>query len=118
MNLVCDLLDQPVLDRHRRPMGRVDGIVLEVRPGSPPRVASLLIGPRVLGERLHPVIGWWVTAIEDACGFSRGRPVEISPSQFTIAEGEVHVDLAIGETAAGAVEDGVRRWIGRLPGAR
>jgi sporulation protein YlmC with PRC-barrel domain len=57
MDLVRDLLDQPVVDRNGRPMGRVDGIVLDLRADAPPRVVSIAIGPAVLGERLHRAIG-------------------------------------------------------------
>jgi hypothetical protein len=117
MDLVRDVLDQPVVDRNGRPMGRVDGIVLDVRADAPPRVVWLAIGPSVLGERLHPAIGRWVAAIEHACGLSRERPVEIAPSDVTIVDGEVRVDLTISETAAAAVEQRVRGWIRRVPGA-
>jgi hypothetical protein len=117
VDLVRDVLDQPVVDRHGRPMGRVDGIVLDVRDDAPPRVASIAIGPIVLGQRLHPVIGRWVAAIEQGCGIGEGRPVEIRMGDVTLATGEVRVDRAIGETAAGVVEQRVRGWIRRIPGA-
>jgi len=39
MDLVRDCLDKQIDDRFKRRMGRVDGIVLEVEPGRPPRVA-------------------------------------------------------------------------------
>jgi hypothetical protein len=117
VNLVGDVLDQPVIDRNGHPMGRVDGIVLELRDGLPPHVVSLAIGPRVLGERLHPAIGRWVAAIEDALGLSHGRPVDISASAMRIANSEVRVDVAIGDTSAGIVEQRLRRWILRLPRA-
>jgi hypothetical protein len=116
MDLVRDLLDQSVVDRNGRPMGRVDGIVLELRDDAPPRVLSIAIGPAVLGERLHPAIGRWVAAIEAGCDVADGRPVEIAMSALRITNDEVHADVAIGETAAGAVEKRVRRWLRRLPG--
>jgi len=117
MDLVRDLLDQSVVDRNGRPMGRVDGIVLDVRDDAPPRVVSIAIGPAVLGERLHPAIGRWVAAIETACGVAAGRPVEIAVSSTRVADGRVHADVAIGETAAATVEQRVRGWLRRLPGA-
>ena len=117
MNLVGDVLDQPVIDRNGHPMGRVDGIVLELRDGGPPHILSLAIGPRVLGQRLHPAIGRWVAAIEDGLGLSRGRPVELSASGMKIANNDVRVDVAIGDTSAAIVEQRLRRWIRRLPGA-
>jgi sporulation protein YlmC with PRC-barrel domain len=118
MNLVCDLLDQPVVDRRGQPMGRVDGLVLDLRDGAPPRVRSIAIGPTVLGERLHPVIGRWVEAIEHRLGISRGRPIEIAMERVSVERRHVRADVGMGETAAVAVEQLCRRWIARLPGSR
>jgi len=117
VNLVCDLLDTPVVDRNGREMGRVDGIVLEQREGMPPRVAAIEIGPRVLGERLHPAVGRWIAALEQAFGVADGRPVRVALSEVLDIGADVKVDVAIGETAAGAVEQRLRAWIGKLPGA-
>lgn len=118
MHLVRDLLDQPVVDRNGRAMGRVDGIALDVRADGPPRVVSVAIGPAVLGARIHPVVGRWVAAVEQACGLAGGRPVEIAMSRVSLtAHDEVRADCAIGETAAATVEQRVRGWIRRIPGA-
>jgi hypothetical protein len=117
VKLVCDVLDQAVFDRDGQPMGRVDGNVLELRDGAPPRVASIVIGPTALGQRLHPLIGRWVAAIEEACGLERERPVEIGASGMRIADDGVRVAAAIGETGAAIVEQRLRAWLRRLPGA-
>jgi hypothetical protein len=116
MDLVRDVLDKRVVDRNGREMGRVDGIVLECRDGSPPRVTAIAIGPSVLGYRLHPIIGRWVEALEHACGVDAGRPTRISIAKATI-ESDIRINLAIGETAVGNVERLVGRWIARIPGA-
>jgi hypothetical protein len=118
MDVVRDLLDTPVIDRNGLAMGRVDGIVAELHGDAPPHLARIAIGPIVLGERLHPAIGRCVAAIENACGLAGERPVEIGMNDLTIAEGEVRVHLAMGATAAAAVERIVRRWVARIPGAR
>lgn len=57
--LVHDVLDAQVIDRKQQKMGRVDGLVLELREGEPPRVCELLIGGSVLAER----IGGWMVAL-------------------------------------------------------
>ena len=84
----------------------------------PPRVLSLSIGPIALGQRLHPTLARWVAAVEHAVGISSGRPVEIPIEQVSIVRHDLRADVAIGETAAGAVEELCRRWIVRLPGSR
>ena len=37
MDLIRDCLDEQLLDRQKRPMGRVDGIILVLEPGRQPR---------------------------------------------------------------------------------
>jgi hypothetical protein len=54
MDLFRDLLDARLLDRYKRPIGRVDGITLEVRDGHPPRVVSMDVGAGRLAARVHP----------------------------------------------------------------
>jgi hypothetical protein len=49
-----DVLDKQVVDEAGERMGRVDGIVLELPPDGPPRVAALALGAVVLAARLHP----------------------------------------------------------------
>lgn len=116
MNLVRDVLDKLVVDRNGREMGRVDGIVIEQLDGMPARMIALQIGPSVLAHRLHPTLGRWVAALEQALGVAEGRPVTIDVSDVLEIRDEVKVDLSIGETAAGAVEQKLRVWIAKLGG--
>ena len=44
MDLIRDVLDKQVCDREGRKMGKVDGIILEERPGAPLRVSFLELG--------------------------------------------------------------------------
>ena len=50
MHLVRDLLDNQVCDARNRKMGKVDGIVLVLRQGRPPRVAAIELGMSTLQE--------------------------------------------------------------------
>jgi sporulation protein YlmC with PRC-barrel domain len=117
MELVREVLDSLVVDRNGREMGRVDGIVLEQRDGMAPRVSMLEIGPSVLGYRLHPTIGRWISALEQAFGVGDGRPARIPFSHVVEVGTETRVDISIGQTAAGNVEQRLRAWIGKIPGA-
>ena len=118
MNIVRDLLDKAIRDRDGREMGRVDGIVLEQRDGGRPRISALLIGPSVLGSRLHPTLGRWIAAAEMACGVDQGRPVRIDFKDIAEIGDEVKVDVAAADTAAPAIEQIARRWLRRVPGGR
>jgi sporulation protein YlmC with PRC-barrel domain len=117
MDLVRDVLDKRVVDRHGRDMGRVDGIVLQVRGNAPPRVTAIEIGPAVLAFRVRPIFGRWVAALEHAFGVHEGRPVRVPLAEILDIADHVKVDRAFGETAAATIETRLRRWIGVIPGS-
>jgi hypothetical protein len=60
LHLVRDLLDAQLVDRDERMIGRVDGVVLEIRDGRPPRVAAMEVGAVTLARRVHPRLGRWL----------------------------------------------------------
>jgi sporulation protein YlmC with PRC-barrel domain len=115
MDLVRDLLDNQVVDRNGREMGRVDSIVLEVRARTPLRVVAIEIGPAVLAHRVRPILGRWVAALEHAFGVDKGRPVRIPFGEILDTRDHVKVDLAFSGTAAATIEQRLRRWISAIP---
>jgi hypothetical protein len=117
MDLVRDVLDKRVVDRHGREMGRVDSIVLEMRDGAPPRVTALQIGPAVLAHRLRPFFGRCVEALEYLFGVHEGRPVRITFGDVLDVHDSVKVDAAFGETAVATIEQRLRRWVSSIPGS-
>jgi hypothetical protein len=52
MHVIRDVLDKQLVDRDGIEIGRVDGIVVEVRPGERPRVVELEVGFVPLARRL------------------------------------------------------------------
>jgi hypothetical protein len=54
MLLMRDLLDNQMVDRDKRKIGKVDGIVLQCPKGKPPRVAWLEQGAVTLARRIGP----------------------------------------------------------------
>src|SRR5438552_3553881 len=54
LDLVRDVLDKQVVDADETRMGRVDGVVLQLRDGEPPRVQALEMGFVTLGRRVGP----------------------------------------------------------------
>jgi sporulation protein YlmC with PRC-barrel domain len=117
MDVVRDLLDKLVVDRHGREIGRVDSIVLEVREKAPPRVAAIEIGPAVLAHRIRPLIGRWMRGLEHALGIADGRPVRIPFGDVLDTRDRIKVDRAAGETAALVLEQRLRGWIASIPGS-
>ncbi len=118
MDLVRDLLDKRVLDRKGVTLGRVDGIVLELREGRPPVVAAIESGLPTLARRLHRALVYFAEALERAAGTSDGSPVRIPCSRISEVGTDVTLDLEASETSALAWEDWVRRHVvGRIPGS-
>jgi sporulation protein YlmC with PRC-barrel domain len=115
MELGRTVLDQQVIDRNGIPMGRVDGIVLQLRAGNPPRVARLVVGGPTLLRRISSTLaerwrGRW--------GPEEQRGLEVPWSKVIKVGIEVKVDLDAEKTPALAWERWVcERIIGRIPGA-
>ena len=118
MDLVCEVLDNQLIDRNGRRMGKVDGIVLEVREGQPPRVTALMTGGPTLAYRLHPRLGTWMQALARRWSPTGGQAVRIPWAKVRDVGIDIELDLQAEETGALAWERWVRDHIvDRLPGA-
>lgn len=116
LDLVRDVEDKLVLDRHGREIGRVDRVILEMR-ASGPRVVALEVGPAVLAARVSSVLGRWTAGLEQALGIDRGRPMRIPVREIIDLQPHIRIEREFGHTPAAAVEQSLRRWLPRLPGA-
>ena len=118
MDLARDILDQQVIDRKGELMGKVDGVIVELRKEKPPRIAALMIGGGTAAERVHP--GWarWLLRWRRSWGPKQDKPLEIPWSKVLKIGVDVKVDLEAERTQALAWEHWVRdHIIGRIPGA-
>lgn len=59
LDLRHDVQDAQLVDRNSENIGRCDALMLELRDGKPPRVATILIGGQARNER----IGRWMTGL-------------------------------------------------------
>jgi hypothetical protein len=113
-----EILDQQLRDRDERPMGMVDGVVLEQREGRPPRVTHLLVGGSTLSARVAGPIGALIRWFAGRYGAGRGAPYRIPWSAVRDVGVDISVDLDARDTPALYWEDWVRRHlVERLPGA-
>jgi hypothetical protein len=99
-------------------MGRVDGIELQSSRDGSLRLAAILIGPSILGERLHPRLGRWVRALEHRFGVDAHRPTRVDMHDVAEVTQKISLRLSIDDTAVEAVERGIRQWLIRIPGSR
>jgi sporulation protein YlmC with PRC-barrel domain len=111
-----EILDQQLVDRTGVNMGKVDGVVLELRDGLPPRVAAVLTGGHLMARRLHPLIESWMRRLTRRWGPKQDTPFRIPWSQVK----KIGVDVKVDVEAADGIpwEHWVRdHIISRIPGA-
>ncbi len=114
MELARTVLDQQVIDVHDHPMGKVDGVVLELRPGRPARVSAIVVGGTTALWRVHRKLARWA---ERKLG-GEGHPARIPWSRVLRVGVDVKVDTESERSPALRWERWVRdRIIGRIPGA-
>lgn len=119
MLLVRDVLDKQILDRDLARMGRVDGMVLELREGAPPRVVYLEVGVTTLARRLGRWVGRLVLALARRWGGPDAAAWRIAWTRVRQIEIDVHVDEDCEETGIYALEDWLRtQVVERLPGGK
>jgi sporulation protein YlmC with PRC-barrel domain len=116
MDAIRDVLDNQLVDRKGRKMGKIDGLIMGVREGKPPRLLYLELGTTTLAQRLHPRLGKWARAMAKKWSVKKGGPLRIDFSNVTDIGIDVEVDLDASETSALAWEDWLREHVvARLP---
>lgn len=107
VRLVRDILDNQLLDVTSQNAGKVDGIVLEMRPGEPTRVHYVEVGPITLLRRLNRRLGDWFARIDARLGEGRGAPMRIPISRLILESPSLRIDLAVDSLPVMALE----RWL-------
>jgi len=117
MHLVRDVLDKKMLDVDGCEVGRVDGILIELRDNEAPRVVRLEIGGEILAER---VARWLVRPVRwmaSHFGPRRQAIVAVDWRHVKRMGRDIHLDLRADETEALAWEHWLaEKFISRIPG--
>ena len=107
LDLTRDVLDKQAVDRDGTKMGRVDGLVLELRGDRPPRVDAIEMGFAVLARRVGPRTERW---LEKLRRFSIRRTARQRVPWETVIEVQLYhikLDVKAFDTPAFAWE----RWL-------
>lgn len=119
MKLLRDLLDKQVVDREQVKIGKVDGLVAELRSGKPPRIIAIELGSITLARRLGARPGRWMARLAVKLGGRQhGEPHRIAWHKVKDIGIDIEFDIDVRETSIFAWQDWLRdHVIGRIPGA-
>ncbi|UCI10523.1 hypothetical protein [Mesorhizobium sp. B1-1-8] len=119
MQLLRDILDKQVVDRENVKVGKVDGLVAELRPGKPPRVIAIELGSIALARRLGPRPGRWTARLAARLsGKRQARPHRIAWNKLRDIGVDIEFDIDVRRTRIFAWQDWLREHVvGRIPGA-
>lgn len=118
LDLVRDVLDKQMYDRRRRNMGKVDGIVLELREGMPPRVVGVEAGVTTLARRLGRRMERWTARLVRRLSPERPGAFRVPWPKVQQIDLVVHVDIDADRSPVYVVERWLRRHVvARIPGA-
>lgn len=108
LDLIRDVLDKQVVDRDGTKMGRVDGLVLELRGDQPPRVRHLEMGFVVLARRVHPRLEAWLERLRRRFSVRRTARYRVDWSKVRQVEPH-HVQIEVEARATPAFD--WERWL-------
>ena len=110
MDLIREVLDNQLVDRNQRRLGKIDGIVAEFREGRPPLLKCIETGWAAKARRIHPRLGEWMRrrgATSYRIDWKAIRDVGV----------DVEVALEAKETPLLRMEKRLRRLLTRIPGS-
>jgi sporulation protein YlmC with PRC-barrel domain len=117
VKLVRDVLDKELLDREGEPMGRADGLVMQVGNNSQPRITHIQIGGPIPWERVHPALGRLARRMARRWGPKRSEQVRIPWSRVETVGRDIKLDVEAKDTGAIDWEIWIARHIiERIPG--
>jgi len=119
VKLVAGVLDKQIVDSNKRHAGKVDGLVIVLRKGKPPRVGYIEIGTAVLARRFSKRLERWVIAIGRRFGVRQEPRYRVPWSKVKKVAIDVQLDFDASDTPALAWERWLRdHVVGKAPFAR
>jgi hypothetical protein len=117
--LIRDVLDKQILDPDGCKIGKVDGIVLQLRANRPPRVIAIDISQSAAWRRLHQRLGDFAEWLRARFEPGMERPPRILFEHVVRGGIDVHVDIPAKRTRALVWEDWLEdRVVAKIPGGR
>jgi sporulation protein YlmC with PRC-barrel domain len=118
VHVVREVLDKELLDREGKPMGRVDGMILQVGKDLQPRITHIAIGGPTLWNRVHPALARLARRMSSWWGPKKPDAVLIPWSRVESVGRDIRLDIQA--TDSGAIDWELwiaRHIIQRIPGS-
>ena len=109
MHAIHDLLDVQLVDQTGQNVGRVDGLLMQLRPGQPPRLVAMQVGSVVLAARISDRLARVWARLIGRFGFD---PEPVRVPMNTIRDIGVDVEIEIDPDTRAALLQ-VERWLKR-----
>jgi hypothetical protein len=114
--LVRELLDNQLVDAHKRNLGKIDGIAIHAAQGKQPRVTHLESGALILARRLGARTERFVAFMTRHFGVRKNPVFRVPWSKVTKTGIDIHIDIDGVKSDAFAWEHWLDdHFIGRLP---
>jgi hypothetical protein len=118
MELIRDCLDKQLVDKHGKPMGRVDGLVIDWNPGRQPQVTKIEVGAVIQWRRVHRRLGQLVDSLRRRIGIVSHDPYCIEWDRVVSSGIEMIANVEAEKSDARAWERWLRKKvIMKIPGA-
>jgi hypothetical protein len=118
IHLIRDVLDNRLVDRDKRPLGKADGLVIVLRKDKPPRLAYIEVGMSTVAHRLSTRLGRFAERLGRKWGVRHGKPFRLAWTKVRDVGIDVDVDVVADETPLMDWEKWLNKHIiGRIPGS-
>ena len=120
MEVIRDVLDKQLIDRKGRPMGKADGVIMEIEEGGgQPRLTFIETGVITQAARLSHRLAKCIEALVRRLGADKeSERYRIPWSKVVVTGIDITVNVEAEKTPAFTFERWLRtRVIGRIPGA-
>ena len=116
--MIRDVLDNQLVDRDKRPLGKADGLVIVLRKDKPPRLAYIEVGMSTVAHRLSTRLGRFAERLGRKWGVRHGKPFRLPWAKVRDVGIDVDVDVVADETPLMDWEKWLNKHIvGRIPGS-
>jgi sporulation protein YlmC with PRC-barrel domain len=117
MDLVRDVLDEQLVDSAGRKVGKVDGIVLRLRPDAPPLVTAIEIGGGTAARRMPRLFRRWFESLARRWAPHGEEPYRVPWDKVDFSGDDIRIAMDAARSKLTLGERDAERVVARIPGS-